>query len=429
MRRLRKGLLALALVLAATPALAEPVAIVNARLFTMGPAGEVSNGAVVIDGGRILAAGAGVAPPRGARVIDAAGAIVTPGLIAGSTALGAVEVNTVRGTVDNRVGGKKLSAAFDVRYGLNPRSTLIPVARLGGVTRAVVMPDYGAPDEDGGGLFAGQAALIALDGSPDLKVAPGLAMVLDLGEDGAARAGGARGAEFVALRAAFDEVRLYARRRADYERGELRELSLPREDLEALIPVLEGRRRLIVGASREADIRQALKLARDYGLKIVLSGAEEGWLLADEIAAAGAPVLLNPTSNLPTRFETLAASFRNAARLRQAGVEIAILGSDGTHRVREMRYNAGIAVARGLPYADALRALTLGPARIFGVADRLGSLEPGKAADLVIWSGDPLEPASQPVAVFIAGVEQPLTSRPLLLRDRYSPGAALARPE
>jgi len=420
MRGLKLGALLGAVIgLSALQAQAETVAVTNARLLTMGPAGEIARGTLVMDGSRIVAVGAGVVPPPGARIIDAKGAIVTPGLIASSTVLGVLEVNSVRGTVDNRTHNAELSAAFDVQYGLNPRSTLLPVARLGGVTRAVVTPDYDDSDGDRGLLFAGQAAMISLDGTPGLHVKPRIGMVLDLGEEGAARAGGARGAELVQLRAVLDNVKFYAARRAAFDRGELRDLGMSKADLDALVPVVEGRQRLIVGVSREADIRQALALARDYRLKIVLSGAEEAWLLADEIAAARVPVLVNPTSNLPTRFEMLGASFRNAARLQAAGVDLAILGSDGAHRVREMRYNAGIAVARGLPYGKALEALTIGPARIFGVDERLGSLERGKDADLVIWSGDPLEPASQPTAVFIAGAEQPMTARSLELRDRY----------
>lgn len=413
------AVLALGLSLAAL-ATAAPVAIVNARLMTAGPQGEISGGVLVMDGGRILAVGdERTAIPAGARRIDARGAPVTPGFIAPRTLLGLVEVSSVDGTTDGRSDDPELSAAFEAQQGLNPRSALIPAARLGGITRALVAPDYddGTP-EGRPRLFAGQAALISLD-PKGLDVRPRVAMVLDLGEEGAARAGGARGVELTALRAALDDVRFYLAHRAAYDRGETRALSLSRADLEALAAVVEGRQPLLVSVSRESDIREALALAKAYRLKMILSGAEEGWRLAREIARAGTPVILNPTANLPTRFETLGADLRNAARLRAAGVEIAILGGDGAHRVREMRYFAGIAVARGLPYDQALQALTLGPARIFGVSDRLGSLSVGKLADLVIWTGDPFQPMSQPQAVFIAGAEQPLTSRGQALRDRY----------
>ncbi|MBK9009440.1 MAG: amidohydrolase family protein [Novosphingobium sp.] len=148
---------------------------------------------------------------------------------------------------------------------------------------------------------------------------------------------------------------------------------------------------LIVIVHRAADIRQVLAFARESGLKLVLSGAEEGWQVASEIAAMNVPVLLNPTSNIPSSFDQIGASLRNAAILKAAGVDIAISGNDGGHRVRDMRYNAGLAVSRGLPQSAALEAITLAPARIFGVANLVGSIEPGKLADLVIWDGDPLE--------------------------------------
>ena len=177
---------------------------------------------------------------------------------------------------------------------------------------------------------------------------------------------------------------------------------------------------LIVTVHRASDIQQVLRLAREEGIKLILDGDEEGWLVAGEIAAAGVPVLLNPISNLPADFEMRAARMENAAALNAAGVVIAIKGNEGsTHRASEARYNAGNAVSHGLPYGAAIAALTVNPAKIFGMAGQFGQIAPGAAADVVVWSGDPLEPLSQPSAVFIDGVEQPLTSRALLLRDRY----------
>ena len=178
-----------------------------------------------------------------------------------------------------------------------------------------------------------------------------------------------------------------------------------------------------------SDIQQVLRLAREEGVKIILDGAEEGWLVADQIAAAKVPVLLNPTSNLPANFEMRAARAENAAALQAAGVLIAIKGNEGSnHRAREARYNAGNAVSHGLPYAAAIQAITVNPARIFGFDGQFGELKAGAAGDVVVWSGDPLEPFSQPSAIFIDGQEQPLTSRPLLLRDRYKDGGEGALP-
>jgi len=404
---------ALALALAfAAPAAAQDFAITNAHLVTPGPVGEVENGTVVVRGGRIAAVGADIAVPAGLRIIDARGATVTPGLIAVNTALGLVEVSSVSETSDNRTKNSGISASFDVQYGLNPASTLIPIARLGGVTHAVVMPDYDDSDQERELPFAGKAALISLGEGANILHRPGVGMMLELGEDGAARIGGSRAAEFVQLRQIFDLVRQPPRDEYPFELSEA--------DIAALKPVLAGTMPLIVVVHRAADIQQVLKLARDYRLKIILSGAEEAWRVANDIAAAKIPVLLNPTSNIPSNFDMLGATLKNASILHAAGVEIAIAGNDSGHRVREMRYNAGLAVSRGLPYAAGIEALTLAPARIFGVADQLGSIAPGKTADIVIWDGDPLEPLTQPSTIFIAGREQPLISRATELGKRYA---------
>lgn len=421
------GLLAASAI--AAPALAGPAtAIVHARLLTMGPAGEIADGAVIIRDGKIVAVGANLTPPAGATVIDAKGAVVTPGLFAANTVLGVREVNSVKGTDDAKSASSELGAAFEPQYGLNPETTLVPIARLGGVTRAIVVPapggdgEGGGGDDGGGSLFAGQAFAIRLAG--DLLFKPRLAVAMSFGENGA---GGSRGAEIGLLRARLDEVRFYKQNRAAYDRGETRALALSREDLEALIPVVEGREPLLVTVHRASDIRQVLAFAREQRLRVILNGAEEGWRVAADIAAAKVPVILNATADLPRNFEIVGASLENAARLRAAGVEIAIVSPDPAHRVRELRYEAGSAVAQGLPYGAALEAITVAPARIFGLADQLGSLQPGRVADLVVWDGDPLEPRTLPTAIYIDGIVQPLRSRALDLRDRYETGDGAPR--
>ncbi|MDQ8754965.1 amidohydrolase family protein [Sphingosinicella sp. LHD-64] len=407
------------LLLAALPARAETIAIVNARLLTMGPQGEIERGTVVVRDGRIAAVGANVAIPTGARVIDGNGGILTPGFIQADSTLGTVEVSQVPASADRATHHDSISAAFDISLGLNPDSILLPVARLAGITRAVVTPLY---DDRGNRrlLFAGQAAVIDLGQRPDMVTRPRVAMVLEMGESGAERGGGARGAEIAALRALIDDVRHFARNLALYDRGAGRPQTLSRTDLEALIPVVEGRMPLIVRVDRAADIREAIAFARAERLRIILDGAAEGWRVADEISRAGIPVILDPMSNLPHSFAELGATMENAARLHTAGVTIILkTGSGVAHRARELRYGAGNAVAYGLPYEAALAAITINPARTFGVAERIGSIEPGKDADLVLWTGDPFEPLSQPRAILVRGVEQPLSARPLDLRDRY----------
>ena len=447
MNRSRKTTLmvatAVASMLIAAPALAETVAIVNAHIFTCGPQGEIANGTVVIKDGKIVSVGAGGAP-AGARVIDAHGGTVTPGLIAPDSELGAVEVGQLGN--DLSLKGADIGAAFDVSYGLDPDTTLGPVARMGGITDAIVMPiptggggDGDQDESDGrddtagvpakgsavGGLFAGQAAVVNLGDGPDMLVKSRVAMVAPFGEGGGKVAGGARGAEYVELKDIFEDVRWYEKNRAAYDKGETRNLHVSRADLEALIPVVNGQQPLVIYVDRASDIRQALKFAGEEHLKIILDGAAEGWRVAPEIAAAHVPVIVYPLQDLPSDFEQLASTLENAGRLSNAGVEVMLKAADGSHRIRETRYDAGNAVAHGMKWQAALDAITINPARAFGVSDRKGSLEPGKDADVVVWSGDPFEPMTQPQAVLIGGREQPLTSRQIDLGKRYQ---ALGQP-
>lgn len=429
-------LLATTVLATASAAQAATVAIINARILSPNAA-EIANGTVVVRDGKIASVGAGGATPAGAQVVDAKGGVVTPGFVVVNSSLGAVEISAVGD--DASVNSNDLGAAFDIQYALNPDSVVIPVARLGGITSAIVTPraeggQGGAGEHDDSGadatsgaatsehahsLFAGQAAVIQLAKGQEMLVKPRVAMVSPFGEAGAKVAGGARGANFVLLKEALGDVRAYMRNRAAFERAGYRDLSLSRADLEALIPVVEGRMPLVAVANRASDIRAVLKLAREEKLKLILTGAAEAWRVAPEIAAAGVPVILNPVLDRPTSLETLGSTLENAARLEKAGVVVAIEGNSGAHRAHEMRYNAGIASANGMTRQGALAAITLNPARIFGVADRVGSLEPGKDADLVIWSGDPFEPLSRPQLILVRGEAQPLRSRQLELRDRY----------
>jgi len=437
MRRLAIVSLA-ALAMSAVPALAQVTAITGGRVLT--GTSVIENGTVVIDGDRIVSVGTGTAP-AGARVIDARGKVVAPGFVAVDSGLGLTEISSVGGSEDQSNGANTISASFDVSYGLDPWSITIPVARLGGITRAIVVPNH--PGGSGGhehqddsdfagageggyqspGLFAGTASVIHLAAGTDILVRPRVAMVAPFGEAGAGVAGGARGAEFTLFKETLAEVRLYARNKAAYDRAGLRDLSISRADLEALIPVANGDMPLIVTVHRAADIQQVLRLGREEGVKLILDGAEEGWLAAADIAAADVPVLLNPIANLPNDLESRAARMENAAALHAAGVLIAIKGNEGSvHRAREARYNAGNAVSHGLPFEAAIAALTVNPARIFGMGGQFGELRAGAAADVVVWSGDPLEPLSSVTAEFINGQEQSLTSRQILLRDRYRNG-------
>jgi imidazolonepropionase-like amidohydrolase len=436
-------LVSVAALISAAPALADTIAITGGKVITVSGA-VIEGGTVLIRDSRIAAVGKDVAVPKDAKVIDATGKTVTPGLIATDSGLGFVEVSSLGSEMGS--GNAALSASFDVSYGYNRRSQLIPVARLGGLTRAIVLPETsgggdGSHRDDGEvedytaggggaeskthGLFGGLGAVIDLSGSSDTVYKSAVAEVADLGAGGAATAGGSRGSSLALFKAALADARHYAKNRAVYARGEGRDLSLSTADLEALIPVIEGRRPLVVYAESANDITKVLSLASDEKIRVIIRGAGEGWQVADKLAAANVTVVINAIEDLPEDFDMLTTRLDNAALLQKAGVHVIITGNEqSSHRAREARYNAGNAVANGLPYAEALKSLTFYPAQAFGLTD-LGSLEAGKLADVVIWSGDPLEPLSQPEKVLINGKEQDLTSRPLMLRDRYMKASAL----
>ena len=398
---------------AAGPAAAstETVAITGATVHTMGPAGTLHGATVLIAGGRIQAVGAGIAVPAGARRIDAAGKVVTPGLLDSLTQLGLVEVNAVEDTEDATNTDPQVSAGFEVADGINSRSMLIPINRVEGITRAISAPAAGKS------LFLGQAAVIDLGGGPRTVVRRSVAQFAELGESGARLTGGTRGAAALRLREALRDALDYDAHRAAYDRAERRPYSLPRLDLEALLPVARGEQPLVVRVNRASDIEQVLELARRMKLRLILAGAAEGWEVAGEIAAARVPVLLNPLANLPQSFEEMGATLENAARLARAGVTLGFFTGD-SHNSRNLRQAAGNAVAYGLPWDAALAAMTVNPARIWGLED-YGTLEPGKDADVVIWDGDPLEVTSAAEHVFIRGTEMPRDSRQIRLRDRY----------
>ena len=409
------ALAALAAAGAAAPAAAETVAVVGGRVVTMGPAGTLDGATVVIEDGRIAAVGAGVAVPPGARVVDAAGKTVTPGLFDSATQIGLVEVNAVSGSRDVETSDDRLTAAFRVVDALNPASTLIPVNRVEGLTRALVVPSAESS------LIAGQAAVIHLGAGPELGWDPVVrapaAVYAVLGEEGAELAGGSRGAAMLRLREALQDARDYAANRAAFDRAERREYALSRLDLEALVPVVRGELPLLVEANRASDLVAALALGEEEGLRLVIAGAAEGWRVADRLAAAGVPVVVDPLVDLPKRFESLGATLDNAARLAAAGVRVAFL-SGSSHNARNLRQAAGNAVAHGLPWEVALAAMTTAPAAIWGV-EGYGSLVPGMEADLVVWDGDPLEVTTFPDHVFVRGVEMPMETRQTRLRDRY----------
>ena len=411
------ALAAIALVLLAAGASAQTTAITGATVLTMGPQGTVENATVVIEDGRFVSVAAGGAVPQGATIIDASGKIITPGLFTPIGYLGLVEVGFSAGPLDQLQRGDEFTASFDIADAFNPRSTLIAVNRIEGVTRAVIVPSPGFADESGqtGSVLSGLAAMVNLGGGDDSLERRSIAMMVSLGQSGSGLAGGSRAGAVMELRAALDEARSYGS-----SPGEREDYRLSIADLEALLGVLRGNVPLYVDVDRASDISVLINIVDRYGIRAIIVGGAESWMVADELAAAGIPVVLAPQDILPGNFDRINSRRETAAILADAGVTIAFAdGQSQTHNARNVTQSAGNAVAYGLAYEDALRAITIGPAQIFGVDDRVGSIEAGKEADVVIWPGDPLELTSYPEQVFIKGSAVDMTSRQTLLRDRY----------
>ncbi|HEY0872016.1 MAG TPA: amidohydrolase family protein [Vicinamibacterales bacterium] len=389
------------------------IAITGARVQPV-EGRPIGRGTVLIQDDKILAVGADLPVPDGARVIDAAGKVVTPGFIESNTNLGIVEISlSAEGSADQNTTDPGIGAAFTVIDAWNPYSTAIPVARVEGITRAVVAP---------GGtmhLLQGQAAVFDLLGEhvPASVTKAPAAMMAALGEAGAGLAGGSRGNAMVRLREVLQDAADFARNRTAWNSGQRREYVRGRLDLEALQPVLKGELPLAVQANRASDLLAAMRLADEFKLKLVLVGGAEAWMVADEIARRKVPVVVKPLTNIPS-FDALNATLENAARLRAAGVTVALSTFD-TYRAGTLRQEVGNAISHGLDRDEALRAVTLAPAHVWGVADTTGSLTPGKDADLVIWSGDPFELTTHAEHIFIRGREVPKTTRQSELFERY----------
>lgn len=434
------GLLALA-----APAAAQDIAITNATLATGDGSEPVQGATVVVRGGRIVAAGAGVAVPAGVQTVDGTGQWVTPGLFAAMTALGLSDAGGISDSDDASSRGSPFGAALDVAPALNPASQHVAVARANGVTRASV---FSQPSSS---IFGGQGALVDLGADPRMVIRPRAFQHVVLGEGAARIAGGSRVSAHAVLRNALREARHYGsdprisatRRSADIETGDdlpidprlvdsptVREdVLLTRFDAAALVPVVNGTQPLYVGVERAADIRSVLALRSEFPrLRLVIVGASEGWLAARELAAAGVPVIANAMNDLPSSFEQLGATQSNVGRMVRAGVKVAIgglAGSTGDQPANLAQYAGNMVAltkvpgATGLSWGEAFAAISAIPAEIAGLGGRAGVLKPGAAGDLVLWDGDPLEVTSAATRVFIDGVEQPRDDHQRGLANRY----------
>lgn len=412
LRAILLGLIGLALVSAAQ---AQSLAIIHAKTWTGSSESAVDDATIIVRSGKIVSIAQGAAAPGGLEVIDASGKLVTPGLFSGATQIGLIEVSGAEDTADEAVSSGKLGAAFDIAPGLNSNSLLVEQARSDGVLWALAYPSGSANPP-----FLGQAALLRLQGG-DILERGRAAVFVRIGGGAASNAGGSRAAEWTLLRRALDEAKMLKAGRLPPADDRL----FNRIDLEALQPVISGTTPLAIQTDRSSDIREAIKLQRDYPLKLVLVGAVEAWTVADELARNRIPVILDPAADLPISYDALGARLDNAAILDRAGVQ---LGITTTANMIDTNYNvgvssrmaAGIAVANGLPYASAIRSLTQGPATIWG-ASEAGVIAPGKDADIVIWDGDPLEPSSASVITIVGGRQVSTLTREQQLARRYSP--------
>ena len=411
---------AVAVALAATlamPAAAQTIAITGGKVYPVsGP--PIENGTVIITNGKIAAVGANVPIPAGAQRIDATGKTVTPGFVDASTQLGVQEVAAVNDTRDMTARGKdNIAAAFTVWEGLNPNSVLLAPARKEGITSFVIVPT--------GGLVSGQAALVDVvpGTTTEMIIRAPVAMVAEIGDPQSAGVA-SRGELIVKLRELLEDTKFFQTHRDAFDRAQTRPFLASRLDLQAMIPVVEGKLPLLISVDRASDIDAAMRLAREYDVKLMISSGAEAWMIADKLAAARIPVLTGAMNNIPAGFAALGQRQENAGLLRKAGVQVALIGNAGggdeeAFNVRNLKQEAGNAVSYGMTWDDALRAVTLAPAEFFGAADRVGSLRPGLEGNVVVWSGDPFEFTTRAEHVFVRGREYNEKTRQDQLIERY----------
>ncbi len=393
-------------------AAADKIAITGGTAFTMNGDERIENATILVDGGKIEAVRSGGSVPAGYRVIDASGKWVTPGLMASGTQLGLVEVSLSGGIVDASATAKaKDPVTIDVTWAINPDSTLIPITRIEGITRAATGM------QSTGDVWLGQGAVIHLGDGYDLTVRDRAFIGLNMTGSSADANGGSRAVIWRDVITALEKAEPQPAM-ADDDKDEKAKEKKPDPVKDTLARLFSGEATLVVAAHRAADIRNVIKLKSRFDINIALMGGAEAWREAAALAGAGIPVILNALDNLPGSFETLGATQANAARLHAAGVTIALVGR-GTHNARLMPQYAGNAVANGLPWSAAMAAMTTGPAEIFGIADSYGTLAEGMDADIVVWSGDPIELDTAAEHVMIVGEEIDLVSRQTKLRDRY----------
>lgn len=386
--------------LATNIASAQSLAIINATLHTVSDQGVLENASIVMDNGEIIAINP--SEVNADEIIDAQGQVVTPGFIASMNQLGLVEVGAVSGSRD--AGDEKADIDFDASLAFNAHSSLIPYARKGGVTRDVISP-YG-----GESIFAGLASVVDLSGDMNGDIQKYAALVVNLGER-------SKGSRAYALQTLISKLDDHKTKKDDD--------TLSAQD-KIIARVLSAEIPLIVNVSRAADIIELIKLKARFGINLVISGAQDAVVVKEQLAKAEVPVIISAMDNLPSSFDSLHASLNNAGLLEKAGVKVLLtVGGDASHNVYQLRFDAGNAVSYGMSPQGAMQAVTANVADVFGI--NAGSLEVGKAADVVIWNNDPFELSSHVNRMFINGTEVSTQSRQDKLRERYTKDSKMPR--
>lgn len=390
-------------------------ALTNATIETV-TNGTIQNGIVIISDGKISDVGSGISIPQGARTIDCSGMTIYPGMIDGGTQVGLVEVSSDPRTRDNNEIGEVIPH-IQALTAVNPSSVIHPVTRVNGVTTVLTMPS--------GGLFPGTAALINLHGyTPDQMFAGFKGVVLNFPATGRRGRWDRRSDEDIKkaaekalkqLNSVWTKAKQY--HKLDSASGGKEQSYYP--EMEALLPVVRGARKLLINVNSANDIKAALKWIEENKPNAVLCGVAEGWRVAEEIAKAGVPVITGPVLSNPTRsYDRYDRPYANAGAMQKAGVKVAIRTNE-VENARNLPYHAGFAAAYGMGKEEALKAVTIVPAEIFGVADMYGSIEKGKVANLFVTSGDPFETKTQLKYVFIDGWKIPMESRHTQLYEEY----------
>jgi hypothetical protein len=393
------------LALSSLAAQADTILIRNATVHTMTSEGILENTDVFISAGKVDRIGRNLPVPQDdVYVFEADGKPLTPGLFAGISSIGITEVSAVEESTDSSLALEDMHPEFDVTPAYNPNSSLVPVARVEGFTFTLL----GAAPK--GSLFGGQGRNVVLGGEYD-SFAGSPVLFINVGRDASSLSGGSRAGQWMLLNQAMQE--------ADSPPTSTEHALLTRAGRGTLSTFVTGGK-VVFNVDRAGDILATLRFAKDYGLNIVISGGKEAWMVADQLAEAGVAVMLNPLDNLPRNFDSLGSRLENAALLDAAGVTVIISGA-GSHNARKQRQMAGNAVSYGLPHEAGLAALTSNPARVFGLGNRQGSIRDKGSANVVLWSGDPLEVTSAAEVVVIDGRVMPMESRQTKLRDRYLP--------